>query len=169
MRATGSSRSGARRTGARHAIPRAPPGLPQDRSSGVCTSPPDGRLWVEVERAFGNLWEVFDVDGRLLASVPRPPKKRGVAPAFSASDHLLTIRQDSVDLDHVDVWLLERGSCERQPKVARARVSASTVPLASDRSRPDARIRSAQGRMVDHARQPVVVLGDEGESRAPYR
>ena len=49
-------------------------------------------------------------DGRLLASVPRPPKKRGVAPAFSASDHLLAIRQDSLDLDHVDVWLLERGS-----------------------------------------------------------
>ena len=71
---------------------------------------PDGRLRVEVERASGNLWEVFDVDGRLLASVSRPPKKRGVAPAFSASDHLLTIRQDSLDLDHVDVWLLERGS-----------------------------------------------------------
>ena len=71
---------------------------------------PDGKLWVEVERAAGNLWEVFDADGRLLASVPRPPKKRGVAPAFSASDHLLTIRQDSLDLDHVNVWLLERGS-----------------------------------------------------------
>ena len=71
---------------------------------------PDGRLRVEVERASGNLWEVFDVDGRLLASIPRPPEKRGVAPAFSASDHLLTIRQDSLDLDHFDFRLLERGS-----------------------------------------------------------
>ena len=70
---------------------------------------PDGKLWVEVERAAGDLWEVFDADGRLLASVPRPPEKPGVAPAFSA-DHLLTIRSDSLDLDHVDVWLLERGS-----------------------------------------------------------
>lgn len=71
---------------------------------------PDGKLWVKVMRAAGDLWEVFDADGRLLASVPRPPHKRGVAPAFSAADHLLTIRRDSLDLDHVDVWLLERGS-----------------------------------------------------------
>ena len=69
---------------------------------------PDGKLWVEVKRAAGDLWEVFDADGRLLASVPRSPGKRGVAPAFSASDHLLTIRPDSLDLDHVDVWRLER-------------------------------------------------------------
>ena len=69
---------------------------------------PDGKLWVEVKRAAGDLWEVFDADGRLLASVPRSPGKRGVAPAFSVSDHLLTIRQDSLDLDHVDVWRLER-------------------------------------------------------------
>ncbi len=71
---------------------------------------PDGKLWVTVMRADGNLWEVFDADGRLLASVPQAPRKRGVAPAFDASDHLLTIRQDSLDLDHVDIWRLERGS-----------------------------------------------------------
>ena len=69
---------------------------------------PDGRLWVAVERAAGDLWEIFDADGRLLASVPRSPKKGGVYPAFDASNHLLTIRQDSLDLDHVDVWRLER-------------------------------------------------------------
>lgn len=69
---------------------------------------PDGKLWVGVERTAGNRWEVFDADGRLLASVPRSPRKRGVAPAFSTSDHLLTIRQDSLELDHVDVWRLER-------------------------------------------------------------
>ena len=71
---------------------------------------PDGKLWVTVMRTDGNLWEIFDADGRLLASVPQAPRKRGVAPAFDASDHLLTIRQDSLDLDHVDVWRLERGS-----------------------------------------------------------
>ena len=69
---------------------------------------PDGKLWVEVKRAAGDLWEVFDAAGRILASVPRSPGKSGVAPAFDASDHLLTIRQDSLDLDHVDVWRLER-------------------------------------------------------------
>ena len=71
----------------------------------------DGRLWVLVRRATGDLWEVFDADGRLLASVPAPPHKAtGVSPAFGPSDHLLTIRRDSLDLDHVDVWRLERGS-----------------------------------------------------------
>ena len=71
---------------------------------------PDGKLWVTVMRTDGDLWEVFDAVGRLLASVPQAPRKRGVAPAFDASDHLLTIRRDSLDLDHVDVWRLERGS-----------------------------------------------------------
>lgn len=71
----------------------------------------DGKLWVLVRRAAGDRWEVFDAGGRLLASVPAPPHKAtGVAPAFGPSDHLLTIRRDSLDLDHVDVWRLERGS-----------------------------------------------------------
>ncbi len=71
----------------------------------------DGKLWVLVRRAPGDLWEVFDPEGRLLASVPAPPHKgTGVAPAFGPSDHLLTIRRDSLDLDHVDAWRLERGS-----------------------------------------------------------
>ena len=71
----------------------------------------DGRLWVTVRRMDGDLWEVFDADGRLLASVPAPPHApTGVAPAFGSSDHLLTIRRDSLDLDHVDVWRLERGN-----------------------------------------------------------
>ena len=69
---------------------------------------PDGKLWVTVMRTGGRLWEVFDADGRLIASVPQHPRKSGVAAAFDASDHLLTIRQDSLDLDHVDVWRLER-------------------------------------------------------------
>lgn len=70
----------------------------------------DGKLWVLVRRADSDLWEVFDAAGRLLASVPAPPHKAtGVAPAFGPSDHLLTIRRDSLDLDHVDVWRLERG------------------------------------------------------------
>lgn len=71
----------------------------------------DGKLWVTVLRMDGDLWEIFDTEGRLLASVPRPPHKpTGVAPAFGPSDHVLTIRGDSLDLDHVDVWRLERGS-----------------------------------------------------------
>ena len=64
---------------------------------------PDGKLWVEVVRTAGNRWEVFDTEGRLLGSVPTPPRKEYAAPAFGP-DHLLTIRRDSLDLDHVDVW-----------------------------------------------------------------
>ena len=69
---------------------------------------PDGRLWVEVMRTAGNHWEVYDTEGRLLGSVPAPPRNGRVVPAFGP-DQLVTIRQDSLDLDHVDVWRLERG------------------------------------------------------------
>ena len=70
---------------------------------------PDGKLWVEIVRTTGNRWEVFDNEGKLLASVPAPPRKERVVPAFGP-DYLLTIRRDSLDLDHVDVWRLEWGS-----------------------------------------------------------
>ena len=69
---------------------------------------PDGKLWIEVVRAAGNRWEVFDTEGALFGSVPAPPRKEGVAPAFGP-DFLLTIRQDSLDLDHIDVWRFGRG------------------------------------------------------------
>ena len=67
----------------------------------------DGKLWVEVIREAGNRWEVFDTDGRLLASLPAPVRGR-LAPAISA-DHVLTVRKDDLGLDHVDVWRIERG------------------------------------------------------------
>lgn len=70
---------------------------------------PDGKLWVEVVRTAGNRWEVFDTEGKLLASVPAPNRGEDLVPAFGP-DYLLTIRQDSLDLDHVDVWRLERGN-----------------------------------------------------------
>ena len=70
---------------------------------------PDGKLWVEVVRTAGNRWEVFDTGGKLLASVPAPPRRENRAPAFGP-DRLVTIRRDSLDLDHVDVWRLERGN-----------------------------------------------------------
>ena len=69
---------------------------------------PDGRLWVEVIRSAGHRWEVFDPDGRLLASAPFHAWKRHSVPAFGAA-HMVTIRRDSLDLDHVDVWRIERG------------------------------------------------------------
>ena len=70
---------------------------------------PDGKLWVRVIRTAGNRWEVFDTDGRLLGSVPTPTLKERVVASFGP-DHLLTIRQDSLDLDHIDVWRFETES-----------------------------------------------------------
>lgn len=69
---------------------------------------PDGKLWIEVVRTGGNRWELFDTDGRLLGSFAVVPRKEDATPAFGP-DHLVTIRQDSLDLDHVDVWRIDRG------------------------------------------------------------
>ena len=69
---------------------------------------PDGKLWVQVIRTAGNRWEVFDPEGRLLASVPFHAWVERTVPAFGP-DHMITIRQDSLDLDHVEVWKIERG------------------------------------------------------------
>ena len=68
----------------------------------------DGTLWVEVIREGGNLWEVFDTDGRLLASLPAPP--RGHLPPAIGTDHVLTVRRGDFDLEYVDVWRIDRGS-----------------------------------------------------------
>ncbi|MXX54316.1 MAG: hypothetical protein F4X15_03250 [Gemmatimonadetes bacterium] len=68
---------------------------------------PDGNLWVEVIRSAGNRWEFFDTEGRLLGSVPVVPHKDRTVPVFRG-DYLATIRQDELDLDHVDVWRPER-------------------------------------------------------------
>ena len=68
---------------------------------------PDGRLWVEAFGSAGNRWDVFDPEGRLLGSVPLVEWKEHSVPAFG-TDHMLTIHQDSLELDHVDVWRIER-------------------------------------------------------------
>ncbi len=68
---------------------------------------PDGRLWVDVIRTAGNRWEFFDPEGRLLGSVPAVPYKERTVPVFQG-DYLATIRQDDLELDHVDIWRLER-------------------------------------------------------------
>lgn len=68
---------------------------------------PDGSLWVEVIRSAGNRWEFFDTEGRLLGSVPAVPHKERTVPVFR-DEYLATIRQDELDLDHVDIWRLER-------------------------------------------------------------
>ena len=68
---------------------------------------PDGNLWVEVIRSAGYRWEFFDTAGRLLGSVPAVQHKDRTVPVFR-DEYLATIRQDELDLDHVDIWRLER-------------------------------------------------------------
>ena len=70
---------------------------------------PDGRLWVDVIRTAGNRWEFFDAEGGLVGSVPAVPYKDRTVPVFR-EDYLATIRQDELELDHVDVWRLERAN-----------------------------------------------------------
>ncbi len=76
---------------------------------------PDGKLWVEVIRGGGNRWDFFDPEGRLLGSVPSVPYKERTVPVFRG-DHLATIRQDDMDLDHVDVCGWSR--CQRENRAA---------------------------------------------------
>ncbi len=68
-----------------------------------------GRMFVEVERDGGNYWEAFDPDGALVGRLPAPRRKEGIGtsslvpPAFG-DGFVAAIRQDSLDLDHVDVF-----------------------------------------------------------------
>lgn len=71
-----------------------------------------GRLWVEVIRTAGNRWEVFDADGKLLAQVPASERKETALPALGVR-HVATIRRDSLDLDHVDIWRIDRRGTPR--------------------------------------------------------
>ena len=65
-----------------------------------------GRMWIEAERDGGKHWDLFDPEGRLLARLPARDRKTGPLPGFGAR-HLATIRQDSLGLDHVDIWRIE--------------------------------------------------------------
>lgn len=63
-------------------------------------------------RTAGNRWEVFDADGQLLAQVPAGERKKTALPALGVR-HVATIRRDSLDLDHVDIWRIDRRGTPR--------------------------------------------------------
>lgn len=70
---------------------------------------PDGRIWVEVVRIAGNRWEVFDADGTLLGQLPAQERRESIGsstrlPPSFAPGMMATVRQDSLDLDHVEVF-----------------------------------------------------------------
>ena len=71
-----------------------------------------GRMLVEVARSDGNYWEAFDADGVLVGRLAAPRRREGIGtsspvpPAFGGG-LVATIRRDSLDLDHVDVFRIE--------------------------------------------------------------
>ena len=65
-----------------------------------------GRLWIEAKDEGEKRWDLFDPEGKLIARLPAHDRKTGPLPAFGAR-HLATIRQDSLGLDHVDIWRVE--------------------------------------------------------------
>ena len=62
--------------------------------------------WVTLERR-GTGGRCSNTDGRLLASLPAPPR-RHLPPAIG-TDHVLTVRRGDFDLEYVDVWRIDRG------------------------------------------------------------
>lgn len=65
---------------------------------------PDGRLWVQVLRTGGNRWEVFGPDGVLLGTLPSGDRSGARPPAFGPDRLLAIVRQDSLGLDHVELY-----------------------------------------------------------------
>lgn len=57
----------------------------------------------------GNRWEVFDADGTLLGQLPAQERRESIGsstrlPPSFAPGMMATVRQDSLDLDHVEVF-----------------------------------------------------------------
>ncbi len=66
----------------------------------------DGGFWVEAAHPGGNRFDRFDAEGRVLGSVAAPEYNENTVPVF-VGDHIITIRQDKLDLDHVELWRVE--------------------------------------------------------------
>lgn len=65
-----------------------------------------GRMWIEAKHEGQKHWDLFDPEGRLIARLPAHDRKTGPLPTFGTR-HLATIRQDSLGLDHIDIWRVE--------------------------------------------------------------
>jgi hypothetical protein len=63
----------------------------------------DGRLWVRATLPDGEVFELFDADGRLVGSVPVPPDMRGTLPYFR-DGKLYVVEADELDVQRVAVY-----------------------------------------------------------------
>ncbi|MEW5927218.1 MAG: hypothetical protein AB1941_07030 [Gemmatimonadota bacterium] len=59
-----------------------------------------GRMWVESTTPGGFAWDVFDAEGRLLGSLPAPPRAEGV-PSYVRGDRLYLVEADSLGVQSV--------------------------------------------------------------------
>ena len=61
-----------------------------------------GRMWVEAAAQDGFVWEMFDVEGRLLGAFPAPPRAASVPPYVRAG-RLYQVETDEADVQYVAV------------------------------------------------------------------
>jgi hypothetical protein len=67
----------------------------------------DGRLWVEAYTADGFVFEVFDRDGALIASMPAPERDPSIYP-YVGRDHVAFAVRDEMDVHYVEVYRIGR-------------------------------------------------------------
>lgn len=65
----------------------------------------EGRMWVEAAAAEGFAWEVFDREGRLVASAPAPERQPDIPP-YVRGGRLYQVETDDLDVQHVGVYRL---------------------------------------------------------------
>lgn len=68
----------------------------------------EGRMWVESITPEGFAWEVFDGQGRLLGSLPAPPRQERVPP-YVRGNRLYLVDADSLDVQYVRAFQVGDG------------------------------------------------------------
>jgi sugar lactone lactonase YvrE len=66
-----------------------------------------GRMWVEATSRDGFTFDIFDRDGRQVGSVASPARHRAVPP-YIRSDRIYMVTADSLDVQSVRVFIIER-------------------------------------------------------------
>lgn len=69
----------------------------------------DGRMLVEHVTPDGSAFDLFDPDGRWVATIPAPERDRSVPP-YLRDDRLYLVTRDSLDLQRVESFRLAAGS-----------------------------------------------------------
>jgi hypothetical protein len=68
----------------------------------------EGRIWVERNLEVGTLWEIFDAEGRLVASLDGFSHDRQRTVPWLSDHHVLWVTRDSSDVPHVHAARIRR-------------------------------------------------------------